>query len=192
MAFYFIDYENLNKKGLESIETLSAKDRVFICYSQNANTLTFELHEKLMTAKCKVEYVKVEVGSKNALDFQLTSLLGYKIALHGKNESYCVVSNDTGFNCLKGFWENFGVKVSVVSDLLGSAQKDKEDELRGKLVSVLVGFEEAEIDRIVKFIMQYKTKQGLNNALMKAYKDSKKVGEIFVKINPFIADKKGT
>lgn len=189
MAFYFIDYENLNKKGLESIETLTIKDRVFIFYSTNANTLTFELHEKLMAAKCKVEYIKVEVGSKNALDFQLTCLLGYRMACHGKNEKYCIVSNDNGYAVLKNFWETQGFNVSVVSDLLGNVQKDKEEELRSKVAAVIG--EPADADKVAKFILQYKTKQGLNNALMKEYKDSKKCGEIYNAIKPLIADKKG-
>ncbi len=191
MAFYFIDYENLNKKGLESVESLTAKDSVFIFYSSNANTLTFELHEKLMKAKCKVEYIKVETGSKNALDFQLTSLLGYMIAVNGKKETYCIVSNDTGYNCLKGFWENLGASVNIVSDLLGNLQKDKEEELKEKVAPVLKGFDGIDPDKVIKFIMQYKTKQGLNNALMKEYKDSKKIGEVYNAIKPFIADKKG-
>ena len=43
----------------------------------------------------------------------------------------------------------------------------------------------------VKFIRQYKTKQGINNALNKEFKDSKRTSEIYSAIKPLIADKKG-
>ena len=37
----------------------------------------------------------------------------------------------------------------------------------------------------------YKTKQGINNALNKEFKDSKRTSEIYSSIKPLIADKKG-
>ena len=47
------------------------------------------------------------------------------------------------------------------------------------------------IPQVVKFIRQYKTKQGINNALNKEFKDSKRTSEIYSSIKPLIADKKG-
>ena len=47
------------------------------------------------------------------------------------------------------------------------------------------------MDIVVKYIQQYKTKLGINNALAKQFKDSKKASEIYNAIKPLIADKKG-
>ena len=47
------------------------------------------------------------------------------------------------------------------------------------------------VPQVVKFIRQYKTKQGINNALNKEFKDSKRTSEIYSAIKPLIADKKG-
>ena len=44
---------------------------------------------------------------------------------------------------------------------------------------------------MVRLIENYKTKQGINNALVKHYKDGRRVKEIYTAIKPLIADKKG-
>lgn len=46
------------------------------------------------------------------------------------------------------------------------------------------------VPQVVKFIRQYKTKQGINNALNKEFKDSKRTSEIYSAIKPLIADKR--
>ena len=50
--------------------------------------------------------------------------------------------------------------------------------------------DEADVKVILGMIQKYKTKQGLNNALMKQF-DNKKTSEIYRVIKPYIANKKG-
>lgn len=45
-------------------------------------------------------------------------------------------------------------------------------------------------DLVISYVDRYKTKMGLNNALQKKF-DSKKGGEIYKVLKPFIKDKKG-
>lgn len=47
MAVYLIDFENVHSDGLKGIDQLSADDRVYLFYSQNADTITFDMHFKL-------------------------------------------------------------------------------------------------------------------------------------------------
>ena len=47
------------------------------------------------------------------------------------------------------------------------------------------------VPTVVKIIQQYKTKQGINNALLKDFKDNKRASEIYTAIKPLITDKKG-
>ena len=63
------------------------------------------------------------------------------------------------------------------------------DELAQAVEKVLS--DQAIVPQVVKFIRQYKTKQGINNALNKEFKDSKRTSEIYSAIKPLIADKKG-
>ena len=63
------------------------------------------------------------------------------------------------------------------------------DELTLAVEKVLT--DQTIVPQVVKFIRQYKTKQGINNALNKEFKDSKRTSEIYSAIKPLIADKKG-
>ena len=66
---------------------------------------------------------------------------------------------------------------------------EESDELTLAVEKVLT--DQAIVPQVVKFIRQYKTKQGINNALNKEFKDSKRTSEIYSAIKPLIADKKG-
>ncbi|MBQ6555499.1 MAG: hypothetical protein IJL89_09720 [Firmicutes bacterium] len=245
MNYFFIDYENVKNQGLEGIEELKADDCVIIFYSANANSITFEMHNKINSSKADIVFEKVNVGKKNALDFQLASYIGYVM---GRNEgidaAYHLVTKDSDFSVIGKFWQckykTFSVidriadavspdktvldlvsmpapaaeKVSA-SDLFADAdnkmpaetaervleaavsseetaeQKPAEETLEMRLAAVLS--DKTEIPVIVKIIRQYKTKQGINNALMKKFpsQNNQKSSEIYKAIKPLIADKKG-
>lgn len=78
MACYLVDYENVNQKGVNGVIhlKLTENDCIVIYYSNNANSLTFELHNELMRTNAKIEYRKITSESKNALDFILVCDLG--------------------------------------------------------------------------------------------------------------------
>ncbi|MFR5050774.1 MAG: PIN domain-containing protein [Ruminococcus bicirculans (ex Wegman et al. 2014)] len=81
MKIYLVDFENVKSKGLQGIDNLTETDTVIIFYSENSDTINFEMHQKVLTSKADLEYFKVNVGGKNALDFQLSTLLGYLVAM---------------------------------------------------------------------------------------------------------------
>ncbi|MBQ7186598.1 MAG: hypothetical protein IJR91_03075 [Ruminococcus sp.] len=103
MKAYLIDFENVKSKGLTGIEQLSPDDKVIIFYSENSDTLNFEMHRKIMTSSADIEYLKVRVGGKNALDFQLSTLLGYLLAKEIYTHIF-IISGDKGFDKLHDFW----------------------------------------------------------------------------------------
>ncbi len=105
MKTYLVDFENVKSKGLSGIDRLTDEDHVIIFYSENSDTISFEMHCMVLQAKAEVDYMKVRVGGKNALDFQLSTLLGYLVA-KGDNTHIFVISNDKGFDKLHDFWEN--------------------------------------------------------------------------------------
>lgn len=65
---------------------------------------------------------------------------------------------------------------------------EEPDELAQAVEKVLS--DQTIVPQVVKFIRQYKTKQGINNALNKEFKDSKRTSEIYSAIKPLIADKR--
>ena len=105
MKAYLIDFENANSRGLAGIEKLEEADRVYIFYSDKSDTLSFEMHRMVMESKAQIEYIKVTVGGKNALDFQLSTFLGYLVAKETYSHIF-VISGDKGFDFLNYFWEN--------------------------------------------------------------------------------------
>lgn len=333
MAYYLIDFENVKSRGMEGVELLTEEDTVCIFYSDNADSMTFDLHRKLNETKANIIYHKVAVGTKNALDFQLATYLGYLICgqqNEGIHPNYFIVTKDNGFTSLMVYWKAQGVPVRIIRNLLWgknpvaeqnllieeeqetetavtaaedvteqpqptqpepveetkeSAQPEKADALeeptqpepvketqepvqsetekadapeepaepetvdesaqpvkkpsrkksntRKKSVAKTddktaekkaaekkptekkpaekkpaekkpaeepdeltlavekVLTDQTIVPQVVKFIRQYKTKQGINNALNKEFKDSKRTSEIYSAIKPLIADKKG-
>lgn len=316
MAYYLIDFENVKSRGMEGVELLTEEDTVCIFYSDNADSMTFDLHRKLNETKADIIYHKVAVGTKNALDFQLATYLGYLVCeqqREGIHPNYFIVTKDNGFTSLMVYWKAQGVPVRIIRNLLWgknpaaeqnllteeeqetetvvtaaedvteqpepaqpeptqpepveetkepvqpepekadapeeptqpepetvdtpvqpvkkpsrkksntrkksvaktddktaekkSAEKkptekkpaekkpaekkpaEESDELTLAVEKVLT--DQAIVPQVVKFIRQYKTKQGINNALNKEFKDSKRTSEIYSAIKPLIADKKG-
>ena len=56
MKIFLIDFENVKSKGLTGIDQLEADDTVIIMYSENSDTISFEMHRKVMTCKADIEY----------------------------------------------------------------------------------------------------------------------------------------
>ena len=334
MAYYLIDFENVKSRGMEGVELLSEEDTVCIFYSDNADSMTFDLHRKLNETKAQIIYHKVAVGTKNALDFQLATYLGYLICEQQREDihpNYFIVTKDNGFTSLMVYWKAQGVPVRIIRNLLWgrnpaeqnpAAEENVEEMTEGtepeetlqetekitgsepEEVAAVTEIPEAEaeellteaaaepafvsvqileeplpeigesigmepenisdavtqdvaaetveelaepakkparkkssnsrkkstaktaadkktsekkatekktaeepdeltkavekvltdqtiVPQVVKFIRQYKTKQGINNALNKEFKDSKRTSEIYSAIKPLIADKKG-
>ena len=187
MTTYLVDYENVKGDGLNGINNLTEKDKVHIFYSENADRLTFGLHKRLNEASCKIYYQRVEVGRKNALDFQLVSYLGYLIAKDEKEE-YALVTTDNGYTSVVQFWQKKTHKVIIVSDLTKKNSKEVQGDMLTKVMKYVSDREDAEV--VAEYILKYKTKQGFNNALAKKY-DTTKGGKLYNAVKPLLQDKKG-
>lgn len=116
---FLIDFENVKSAGLAGLEQLDAADDVVILYSANSNTLSFEMHQKILQSPACVDYYQIRRGGKNSLDFQLSSLLGYLLGTGDYSHLY-VVSNDSGFDVLRDFWTSDFVPTECVVYRRGS------------------------------------------------------------------------
>lgn len=103
MSIYFIDFENLRNEALNGIEQLTAEDRVFLFYSNHADSISFEVHQALMSCAASITYFKIKRGGKNSLDFQLTCQLSYLMGIV-QNQALFIVSRDNGFTFVQDFW----------------------------------------------------------------------------------------
>lgn len=190
MNYYLVDYENVKNQGLNGVNKLSEGDTVYIFYSENADSLTFGLHRRLNESKATILFQRVEVGQKNALDFQLSSYLGYLIHENIDNPyDYFIVTKDKGFESLIPYWKKRKVNVSIVVDVSGQNAQVVQSELEAQVAALLK--DKSDAPAVAKIIQSYKTKQGVNNGLTRKFRDGKKVSEIYTAIKPLIDDKKG-
>ncbi len=185
MAVFLIDYENVSASGLDGLESLTESDLIYIFYTENADRLTFSAHRRLIETAAQIRYYKVEHGTKNALDFQLATYLGYLIHESSK-VPYYIISKDNGFDSVINFWAKQNIAVRRLPNLAVETSTQEQEELLQKLNELL---EEKDVQTVISMIQKYKTKQGLNNALMKQF-DNKKTSEIYRVIKPFIDNKK--
>ncbi len=112
MAVYLIDFENVTSAGISGVQKLTKEDRVYIFYTANAANMSFAAHLNLLSSPAEIIYYNVSSGGKNALDFQLSSFLGYLIS-QGRDKQFYIVSGDRGYEHVKAFWELSGMAEGV-------------------------------------------------------------------------------
>lgn len=199
---YLLDYENV--RNLTWINDLTNDDRVIIFYTKNANTLTFDEHAILEKTKAEIEYKKVVIGN-NALDFQLSSYLGFLIGQDFTD--FCIVSKDCGYDSIIDFWKNeknisiekqsFSAQGNSTATQKNNKNENKtsssdqtDKELENALRNSAVELKQNEIKEVIRIFNQYKTKQAINSNLQKHFKDNEKVGAIYKILKPFLKNKK--
>ncbi len=134
MASYLIDFENVGNEGLKGIELLEKEDTVHIFYNEAVSRLTFPMAEKIFRCKAQVRFFAASVGGNNALDFQLSSWLGYLYAKNGE-EIYNIISRDKGFLHAAEFWralKEVGEPKIYCWPSISLAQKKNMVETKGK------------------------------------------------------------
>ena len=207
MAYYLIDFENL--KNINGCDTLLENDTIVFFYSKNANTLSFELHIELSECKANKEYIKAESGGKNALDFQLSTYVGYLIAKNPNEEIY-IISKDAGFQNVLSFWKQKGkgvlkLRKNIVEadcETIDSTEKSSENALKTTkqehketIETVLknnaskLGITQEQQKKIIEIFNGFKTKSAINNNMNKYFRDSEKVSAINKVLKPFFKDK---
>lgn len=135
MKIFYIDYENVNSQGLKGVRLLDEDAQVNILYSKKADNVKFDALSELMKSKAEIHLLPVHVGTPNALDFQLVTLL----FLNYKAENlYYIISKDSGYDCcIKTAEENGAPGVRRFYDIAtalreGSKQVAKPQQARSR------------------------------------------------------------
>lgn len=171
--------------GVEK-NNLNETDKIVLFYSENAKNMTVDLHIALEKIKAKIEYIKVKVGTANALDFQLASYLGAYIEKN-KSQRYFIISKDSGFDAVCNFWKGRGVLIERI-DVVSVVDKNKEAVVKA-LSNIL---SEKDALKVYKIICDNKTKADIHNNITKEFpsEGNKKAPGIYKAIKSFIKDKK--
>lgn len=204
MNYFLIDFENVRTEGIKDFQGVQKGDSIIVFYSENCKTVTLDILNKIFDLGLKYKGFCVKVGTKNALDFQLTSYLGYLIGQETPDACYHIVSEDRGFEAAVNFWQEQGIsvrrtllkqEVSVPkkeTKTTGNTNKksrvNPKDMATPEEVKALIGnYEDAEA--VLEIFNQFKTKQAICNGLSKRFKDSKKAGKIYKKLKPLLKAK---
>lgn len=213
--FFLVDYENVNCAGLDGIENLSDKDCVRIYYREEREEiekLTLGIHKRIDKSKAHFKYIEAKWSIKNAADFWILFDIE-KLLKKNQTAEYFIVSKDTDFDKdIKKFCEKCKVKRISAIDKRDEQVKNKSTRRKAnksKKVSKKTDNKEAQIrsffgqhfkepeytkhkEQIIQVLLDGKTKQQVNNGLMKIYRQSgKTVGEIIKKCKPLLKELPG-
>ena len=116
------------------------------------------------------------------MDFQLSTYLG---SFTAKENEFCIISQDHDYDAIISFWKERKIIIKRLNNLKGENTLTLEKDVEKALADT----PDIQIEEIVSIINHYKTKQGINNALVKKY-SSTKGGAIYQKIKLLIKNKK--
>ena len=88
-------------------------EEVIVFYTQKSPHMNYENVRLLKETEKEAEFIKCFEGS-NALDFQLVTQLGYLLCENQEN-SYVIISNDTGFDAAVRYWKQRNMPVQRLS-----------------------------------------------------------------------------
>lgn len=111
MINYMVDSENVGTKWIPYLkENIKKSDRVFLFYTDKSPSIPCNEIEELAAFINQIQTIYCHNKTANALDFQLCSYLGYLIRV-GSKSSYCILTNDKGFDAAVSFWKDKGIKI---------------------------------------------------------------------------------
>lgn len=209
--YFLIDYENVNRNGLNGITKLTEEDCVKIYYSNTAETLTFGLHRRINASRAHFDYIKVQVPIKNAVDCQI--LFDIKNMIKDARESeYYIVSKDSDFDQAIDEFKTKRYKVKKVEEIcklsenynmttipLSSKKKNSVTSDKAKREAKIRSFygqyfkKKEYVDKkeeIIQLLLKAKTRQEINNGLQKMF-SNETVGSMLKKMKPLIQDLPG-
>ena len=208
MEHYLIDFENVRSEALKNLCELKDGDSIAIFYSDMCKNINLETLDILTNANVRIVCFKVATGTKNALDFQLSSYLGYLIGNAEENGNFHIVTRDKGFDCLHKFWKKNGVSVDRMEPVKQPAPVEKPPEpkpetkpKKKKKSKVdpenLATLEEVKLylsqgdepEKILEIFNNYKSRVAISNGISKEFKDSKRAGAIYQKLKPLLKAK---
>lgn len=121
-TYYYIDTENVGPAWQAYIPNMKTGDAVAIFYTQNptsqninGTSLTQNLSQQLAEKHIQVEY-HLTACSHNALDYQLSSMLGQRLFLDPHAE-HVIISQDKGYDAVVKHWQNNNMHIRRIDTI---------------------------------------------------------------------------
>lgn len=206
MNYYLVDFENVRTDGIKDLSEVNDGDVVVIFYSDQCKNITLDVIANMTRKKISLTCFKVKTGTKNALDFQLSSYLGLLIGQEQSDANYYIVSNDKGYDCICEFWKEQSKTVErkvfseqdkeiTVAPVVKASTAEKKK--RKVQASDLATIDEMKNylsksdspEEVLVIFNQFKTKQAICNGMSKKFKDSKRASAVYKKLKPLLKEK---
>lgn len=104
--YLYIDYENVQELNVGSIKN-SVKVKIIV--GENQTKIPIDYVQKLQPYGNSVEWIRVDVKGKNALDFILAFYLGKDVA-EDREKTFTIYSQDKGYDPLISYLKKDGIK----------------------------------------------------------------------------------
>ncbi|MCR4745922.1 MAG: hypothetical protein K5894_11940 [Lachnospiraceae bacterium] len=109
---YFIDSENVGDSWISLLNTIADEDEILVFYTDNSPRVNYRNVIKLINSAKKAEFIECCEGN-NALDFQLSTELGFRIHDMADSE-FVIVSDDTGYDAVIKYWKKKNIPVKRI------------------------------------------------------------------------------
>ncbi len=106
---YLIDSENVGDSWIQLLPSVLGEDKLFVFYTDKSPYISYESLLQVIAYGSIPSFIKCHEG-RNALDFQLVTELGYKIAQMPEGE-FVIVSDDNGFDAVIRYWSDRQFKI---------------------------------------------------------------------------------
>lgn len=196
--YYFIDYENVNRGGLNGVAKLNEDDCVRIYYSSSAETLTFGLHRRLNESRAQFKYFKIDVPIKNAIDCQIVFDIRDISKEHKKSE-FIIVSKDSDYDkAIEYFRNSHNLKLKKVTEICfreelkeNSSTVIENDKWESQVRSYYGQHFKKQIykdnkEKTIQVVLNAKSKSQVKKEILNIYESEKVANEVNKKLQQLI------
>lgn len=167
---FFVDSENVGDNWITLLHTAASEDEILVFYTSKSPNMNYKNLITLKQSEKEVTFIECYSGN-NALDFQLSTELGYRIKGSGQDE-FIILANDTGYDAVVKYWKDRGNSVKRVNAKAIAALEDSKQEEMKEIPSDAVEASASNIDDGAKEILAIIGKanlQLLHEALRQLY-----------------------
>lgn len=117
MRYFYIDTENRSVQNwAEYLPKLKSTDVLYLIYTINSQKVPYKYVLDAYKCKARIHFVESQCGSRNALDFVLTTKVAEQCMKATKSEHY-IVSLDKDYNSVIRYHKDNGIHIQAIGSL---------------------------------------------------------------------------
>lgn len=148
---FFVDLENIGKTFIEGIHCLTAEDEVHIFHSAYFKSISPTIKDRLLSSSVgSYNIIETNVHTKNAMDFQICTFLGYKVHELGSTAEYYLISADQGYCSAIEFLEKNNTANIKIAQIRSFEEINLKQTTKKKVTETLGGYSK----KVIRVVME--------------------------------------